>query len=113
MIVSYIDILGDKERHEIKATVTTDHPASSYGIPVVVLPDGESLDIASWILLSYAVVEATREELASLTKALSPYTTPMQEAASELARRGGQAKSERKAAASRLNGRKGGRPRKP
>ena len=26
--------------------VTADHPASSYGIPVVVLPDGESLALS-------------------------------------------------------------------
>ena len=49
MIVSYVDLLGGRQRHQIEVEVTADHPASSYGIPVVVLPDGESLSIESWI----------------------------------------------------------------
>ncbi len=76
MLLSYVDLLGDHERHEIAATVTMDHPASSYGIPVVVLPDGEALDVQSWMILNYAVVEASDSELEALTRALSPYTVP-------------------------------------
>jgi len=62
MKLSYVDVLGDGERHEISATITTDHPASSYGQPVIVLEDGGLLDASSWILLNYQVVEANPHE---------------------------------------------------
>jgi hypothetical protein len=107
MKISYVDILGDRRRHTVTAEVTTDHPASSYGIPVVVLPDGEALSIQSWILLGYQVKEATPDELAALRRALAPYTEP---AVSARALRA--IPSERRAQASRENGKKGGRPRK-
>lgn len=71
MKLSYIDILGDGERHEVSATVTTDHPASSYGQPVIVLEtDGESLDFTSWVLLNYQIVEATPKEFELLKRVL-------------------------------------------
>jgi len=76
MKLSYVDLLGDHERHEVDATVTTDHPASSYGIPVVVLADGEALDALSWQTLLYRVERATPEELEDLRLALSPYVEP-------------------------------------
>ena len=76
MRLSYIDLLGDRERHEVAATVTTNHPASSYGIPVIVLADGEALDAQSWLILLYRVEEATPEELDDLRLALSPYAEP-------------------------------------
>lgn len=76
MKLSYVDLLGDRERHEVDATVTTDHPASSYGIPVVVLADGEALDVQSWLILLYRVERATPEEFADLRLALSPYAEP-------------------------------------
>ena len=76
MKLSYVDLLGDRERHEVTATVTTDHPASSYGIPVVVLADGEALDVQSWLILLYLVERATPEELEALRLALSPYAEP-------------------------------------
>ena len=77
MILSYLDLLN-RDRCNIEAAITTDHPASSYGIPVVVLPDGESLDVASWILLAYQVEQATPAEFVALRRALSPYATPQQ-----------------------------------
>lgn len=76
MELSYVDLLGDRERHEVDATVTTDHPASSYGIPVIVLADGEALDVQSWMILLYRVERATPEELEGLRMALSPYAEP-------------------------------------
>lgn len=39
------------------ATMTTDHPASHYGIPVMLLSDGEILDGANVVLQAAAVVE--------------------------------------------------------
>ncbi len=53
--------LLDDDRLEHELTVTTDHPASSYGIPVVVMEEtGEALDAFS--LLWWRIVEATDEE---------------------------------------------------
>ena len=71
MILSYIDLLGDGERREVAARVTTNHPASSYGQPVIVLDsDGDALDLTSWILLNYQVAEATPVELEMLEHVL-------------------------------------------
>lgn len=70
MILTYVDILGDGQRHEIAATVTTDHLASSYGQPVV-LPDdgGGPLDATSWVLMQYRIHEITAKEYALLQRA--------------------------------------------
>ncbi len=62
MILSYMALLAT-ERTRVKATITKDHPASHYGAPVVVLPDGEALDYASAALLQYEVVKASPKEL--------------------------------------------------
>lgn len=43
MKLSYLGLM-DTERSTIKATITTDHPASSYGMPVIVLEDGGVLE---------------------------------------------------------------------
>jgi len=75
MILSYRD-LRTGERTRITADVTTDHPASSYGIPVIVLEDGESLDPSSWLLLAYQVEYiGDPAELDALRRALAPYAT--------------------------------------
>jgi hypothetical protein len=71
MILAYTDILGNRKTHRIKATITTDHSASSYGQPVIVLPDGDALDLQSWVLLGYKVVRATRKEQVQLQQILS------------------------------------------
>jgi hypothetical protein len=68
MKLSYVDLLGDGKRHEVEATITTEHSASSYGQPVIVMEDGGALDLPSWALLGYRVVEATPEERAQLAK---------------------------------------------
>ncbi len=62
MKLSYLGLM-DTERSTIKATITTDHPASSYGMPVIVLEDGGVLDYASAALLQYEVVKASPKEL--------------------------------------------------
>ncbi len=66
MKLSYVNLFGDGERCNVEATITTDHPASSYGRPVIVTDDGLALDLVSWVGLNYQVVEATPEERAQL-----------------------------------------------
>jgi hypothetical protein len=69
MILSYCnDILGDGKRHRVKAEITTDHPASHYGQPVIVLEDGDALDLPSWTLCQYSIVRATKRERELLQK---------------------------------------------
>lgn len=111
MRLSYMDILGDQQRHEATAKVTTDHPASSYGQPVIVLleSDGEALDLTSWVLLNYQIIEATPDELEMLKRVL---IVDPRFAAAALGRKGGSVTNAAKRRASRANGRKGGRPRK-
>jgi hypothetical protein len=61
MKLSYLGLM-DTERSTIKATITTDHPASSYGMPVIVLEDGGVLDYTSAILLDYRVEKISEAE---------------------------------------------------
>lgn len=77
MILSYVDILGDRKRHRIKAEVTTDHPTSSYGIPVIVLEDGNALDLQSWVMMNYKVVKATKKEGSLLQKVFENFNAMM------------------------------------
>lgn len=67
MILSYHD-LGKKKQHRIKAEITTEHSASSYGQPVIVLEDGGALDLMSWVGLGYQVVKASEKEKEALAK---------------------------------------------
>lgn len=66
MKLMYTDLTG--EERIIEATITTDHAASSYGMPVIVLPDGEALDHVSAAAMNYRLVEATQEERELLAK---------------------------------------------
>ena len=66
MVLSYSDLSG--KRHRTNATITTEHPASSHGKPVIVLEDGGVLYLMSWAAMSYQVEKATKEELAALEK---------------------------------------------
>lgn len=66
MILSYHN-LGEEKRHRMKAKVTTEHNASSYGQPVIVLEDGGAIDLMSWVGLGYRVVRASKKEMAGLT----------------------------------------------
>lgn len=107
MILSYVDI-GDHERHTVTARVTTEHSASSYGQPVIVLEsDGEALDINSWLLLNYRIEQASPAELEQLKRVL---IVDPRIIAAQLGARGGSATSERKTAANR---RKANLPPKP
>ena len=62
MTLSYRGLMSDK-RTRVKAKITTDHTASSHGLPVIVLPDGDALDYSSAALLDYQVERATQKEL--------------------------------------------------
>lgn len=109
MKLSYFDVMGDKQRHIVDATVTTDHAASSYGQPVIVVDsDGQALDITSWILLNYQIEEATPEEYALLKRVLVADPQIVSAYMGQL----GRSTSDAKADAARTNGKKGGRPRK-
>jgi hypothetical protein len=68
MTLSYsIDPFGAAtKRRTVKATITTEHSASSYGQPVIVLPDGGALDLMSWVGCGYRVERATAKERAAL-----------------------------------------------
>ena len=67
MILSYHD-LGEEKRHRIKAKITTEHSASSYGQPVIVLEDGGPLDLFSWTALGYRVIRASKRKKAELAR---------------------------------------------
>jgi len=87
MKLSYLGLM-DTERSTIKATITTDHPASSYGMPVIVLEDGGVLDYTSAILLDYRVEkisEAERPLLEQWQRNMPPIDSP----AATLGRKGG------------------------
>jgi hypothetical protein len=69
MILKYSDSFckGDIQKR-VKAEITTDHSASSYGMPVIVLEDGNALDLVSWVLLNYRVVRASKREKEELVR---------------------------------------------
>ena len=63
MHLSYRDILTDGQPiRRIRADITTDHPASHYNQPVIVLDDGNALDYQSWILLGYSIDKINKSE---------------------------------------------------
>ncbi len=109
MKLQYRDLLGDGELHKIDAEVTTDHPASHYGQPVIVLPDGGALDLQSWMLLGYQVMSATSDEVEDLKKVFSNFGAMVGDphfVTSAFGRLGGSAKSEAKTRAARKNAKK-------
>lgn len=71
MKISYYDLLGDQQRHTMDAELTTDHPASSYGQPVLLIGDGDPLDYTSWMLLDYRVEEIAEDEVEPMRAWLS------------------------------------------
>jgi len=62
MILQYTDIFDGGKTRKIKGEITTEHSASSYGMPVIVLPDGGVLSGESWVMLGYKVVSLTQKE---------------------------------------------------
>lgn len=113
MKLSYVDILGDGERHPITATITTDHPLSSYGQPVLLLEDGQPLNAESWILMAYQVVKASQAELELLKRWVSLinlFTGNPHAAAVTIGSKGGSANTARQNLARAANAKKGGRP---
>lgn len=113
MILQYVDIFSGGETKKIKARITTEHSASSYGQPVVELEDGDVLNAESWVLMGYQVVSATKAEAELMEQWLKNLYAMLgiaENPAAALGRKGGLVKSERKTAAVRENAKKGGRP---
>jgi DNA-binding CsgD family transcriptional regulator len=114
MILQYTDIFEDGKICKIKAEITTEHNASSYGMPVVVLPEGHALDAQSWVLLNYQIVSLSRAEEPMMRRWLDNLYAMLGMAAGEnvaasiLGRKGGSAKSEAKTRANKNKGQ--GRP---
>jgi hypothetical protein len=115
MILQYTDIFDGGKIRKIKGEITTEHSASSYGMPVLVLPDGGCVDAQSWVMLGYKIVSISQQEAPMMERWLKTLYAMMgiqESPAVLLGRRGGSAKSPAKQAASRKNGKKGGRPAK-
>jgi hypothetical protein len=69
MILTYKYLTDEKRKSQhIKAEMTTNHPASHHGQPVIVPEDGEPLDPLSWAALRYKVVSANEAEPTALHK---------------------------------------------
>lgn len=119
MMLQYTDILGDGKPHRINATITTEHSSSSYGIPALLLDDGNPLDASSWALMGYRVISISRAELPLMERWLGNLYSMlgMASGAAALGRKGGSVRSEAKTKAVRENAKKGGwpkgKPRKP
>lgn len=63
---SYLPLLNG---YETTAELRTDHAASSYGQPVLVMDGGEALGPAECAFADYRILEATEEEVAGLEAA--------------------------------------------
>lgn len=68
MILQYTDIFKDGKVRKIKGEITTDHCASSYGLPVILLPDGGVLSAESWVLRGYKVVSLAQKEVSMMER---------------------------------------------
>jgi len=115
MILQYTDIFNGGKPVKIKGELTTEHSASSYGLPVIVLPDGDVLSAESWVMLGYRVVSLAQKEAPMMERWLKNMYAMFgisENPAAVLGRKGGSVKSERKAKSSAANGLKGGRPKK-
>jgi hypothetical protein len=113
MILQYTDIFAGGKSRRIKGELTTEHSASSYGLPVIILPDGGVLSAESWVMLGYGVVSLTQKEAPLMERWLKNLFAMYgiaESPAAALGRKGGAVKSDRKTAAARENGKKGGAP---
>jgi len=99
MILQYTDIYGGGKLKKIAASITTEHPESHYGQPVVLLADGTLLDCQSWELMGYCLVSCTKAEAPIMAKwILNLYAMT---ARTEFGRRGGKASTEAKSEAAK------------
>lgn len=75
---------------------------SSYGIPIIVMPDGELLNAESWYLMAYQIQKATPAEAELFRRWMSVASLWTEtDAAKALGRLGGQVSSEAKTRANR------------
>ncbi len=107
MKLQYTDIFNGGKKVKVNAKVTTEHPCSHYGQPVVVLDDGNPLDMQSWVLLGYQIIKATDKEI-EMTK--QAFNMPISGQLSQVMSALGSIKTPKKAKSSAENGKKGGRP---
>ena len=56
------------EKGITRAKITTNHSASSYGQPIIVLSTGEALDLMSWVCCGYQVISASAQEKEQLNQ---------------------------------------------
>jgi hypothetical protein len=111
MLLQYTDIFDGGKNVKIKGELTTEHCASSYGLPVILLPDGGVLSAESWVMLGYKILSLTDKEAPLMEKWLKNMFA-MFGISDNPAAAMGRIKTEKKAAAARENGKKGGRPKK-
>ncbi len=67
MILSYRGLQGSK-RHRIKAVLSTHHPASDHGQPIILLKGRNPVSLGSWVKLKYRVETASAKEQTVLEK---------------------------------------------
>ncbi|CAI4032406.1 hypothetical protein DNFV4_02836 [Nitrospira tepida] len=72
MTCSYrVDPFGESPaRKRVTVTLSTEHSQSSYGQPVMVLPDGGVLDLMSWVGCGYRIERATAKEREAVARIL-------------------------------------------
>lgn len=104
MELSYFDLFGDGERHQVHAI-----PGMENERPVVVLEGGDLLTVADWIIYRYQIEQADEMEIAQLRRWIQSAGLGARDRATA-AMILGSIKSEKKARASRENGKLGGRP---
>ena len=60
-----------KLRKKIAASITIKHAGSGYGQPVIMLSTAEMVDVLSWHLSEYQVIDATQQERHLLAEILN------------------------------------------